>query len=73
MLKRMESFILSRANLWNSFSQNHIPEVSFKLLYNVSRDNLNYDQASYILVYISFSYTESNRQSSHWFCLFDIA
>jgi hypothetical protein len=31
MLKRMESFILSRANLWNSFSQNHIPEVSFKL------------------------------------------
>jgi hypothetical protein len=31
MLKRMESFILSRANLWDSFSQNHIPEVSFKL------------------------------------------
>jgi hypothetical protein len=32
MLKRMDSFNLSaRDNLWNSFSQNHIPEVSFKL------------------------------------------
>ncbi len=31
MLKRMDSFNLSRANLWDSFSQNHIPEVSFKL------------------------------------------
>jgi hypothetical protein len=32
MLKRMDSFNLSaRANLWNSFSQNHISEVSFKL------------------------------------------
>ena len=31
MLKRMESFILSRANLWDSFSQNHISKVSFKL------------------------------------------
>ena len=29
--KRMDSFNLSRANLWDSFSQNHIPEVSFKL------------------------------------------
>ena len=27
MLKRMESFNLSRANLWNSFNQNHISEV----------------------------------------------
>ncbi len=31
MLKSMDSFILSRVNLWNSFSQNNIPEVSFKL------------------------------------------
>jgi hypothetical protein len=47
MLKSMDSFSLSRANLWDSLNQNHIPEVSFKLLYNVSRDNWNYDQASY--------------------------
>ncbi|MER5174578.1 MAG: hypothetical protein ABJB76_07260 [Candidatus Nitrosocosmicus sp.] len=32
MLKRMDSFSLSRANLWDSFNQNHIPEVTFKLL-----------------------------------------
>ena len=32
MLKRMDSFNLSRANLWDSCSQNNIPEVSFKLL-----------------------------------------
>ena len=32
MLKRMDSFNLSRANLWDSVSQNHIPGVSFKLL-----------------------------------------
>jgi hypothetical protein len=32
MLKRMESFTLSRANLWVSVSQNHISRVSFKLL-----------------------------------------
>jgi len=32
MLKRMDSFNLSRANLWDSYSQNNIPEVSFKLL-----------------------------------------
>ena len=31
MLKRMDSFILSRANLWVSVSQNHISRVSFKL------------------------------------------
>ncbi len=31
MLKRMDSFNLSRANPWNSVNQNHIPEVSFKL------------------------------------------
>ena len=31
MLKRMDSFILSRANLWDSFIQNKIPRVSFKL------------------------------------------
>ena len=31
MLKRMDSFNLSRDNLWISFSQNNIPEVSFKL------------------------------------------
>jgi len=32
MLKRMDSFILSRDNIWNSYYQNNIPEVSFKLL-----------------------------------------
>ena len=32
MLKRMNPFNLLRANLWDSFNQNHIPEVSFKLL-----------------------------------------
>ena len=37
MLKRMDSFNLSRANLCDSCSQNNIPEVSFKLLYNVLR------------------------------------
>ena len=31
MLKRMESFNLSRANLWDSVNQNHISRVSFKL------------------------------------------
>ncbi len=31
MLKRMDSFNLSRANLWDSFSQNNISRVSFKL------------------------------------------
>ncbi len=31
MLKRMDSFNLS-TNHWNSFSQNNIPEVRFKLL-----------------------------------------
>jgi len=34
MLKRMDSFILSRVNLWDSINQNHIPKVSFKL-YNM--------------------------------------
>jgi hypothetical protein len=29
----MDSFSLLRANLWNSFGQNHFPEVSFKLCY----------------------------------------
>jgi hypothetical protein len=33
MLKSMESFNLSRSNLWNSVSQNNIPEVSFKIYY----------------------------------------
>ena len=31
MLKSMDSFILSRANIWDSINQNNIPEVSFKL------------------------------------------
>ena len=31
MLKSMDSFNLSKANLCNSFGQNNIPEVSFKL------------------------------------------
>jgi hypothetical protein len=33
MLKSMDSFNLSRANLWDSFNQNHISRVSFKLCY----------------------------------------
>ncbi|HEY6536098.1 MAG TPA: hypothetical protein VIY08_09960 [Candidatus Nitrosocosmicus sp.] len=37
MLKRMDSFILSRANLWDSFYQNHIPKVSFKLMKGIKR------------------------------------
>ena len=37
MLKRMDSFSLLVANLWNSCSQNNNPEVSFNLLYDVSR------------------------------------
>jgi hypothetical protein len=32
MLKRMDSFNPSRANLWDSVCQNYIPGVSFKLL-----------------------------------------
>jgi hypothetical protein len=32
MLKSMDSFNLSRANIWDSINQNNIPEVSFKLL-----------------------------------------
>ena len=32
MLKRMDSFILSRTNLWDSFGQNDIPEVSFNYI-----------------------------------------
>jgi hypothetical protein len=46
MLKSMDSFNLSSDNLWDSIYQNHISMVSFKLLYSVSKDNLNYDQAS---------------------------
>jgi hypothetical protein len=46
MLKSMDSFNLSRSNLWDSINQNYIPEVSFKLLYNISKDNLNYDHVS---------------------------
>ena len=35
MLKSMDSFILSaRDSIWDRVSQNHIPEVSFKLLWN---------------------------------------
>ena len=50
ILKRMDSFNLSRANLWVSIYQNNIPEVSFKLLYNISGDYLNYDHVSYIYI-----------------------
>ncbi len=32
MLKRMDSFILSRDNLWGSINQNNVSRVSFKLL-----------------------------------------
>ena len=41
----MDSFILSRVNLWDSINQNYISRVSFKLM-KVSKDNLNYDHAS---------------------------
>jgi hypothetical protein len=44
MLKRMDSFILPRANLWDSFSQNHIPRLDLSC-YKTCRNNLNYDQA----------------------------
>jgi hypothetical protein len=47
MLKSMDSFSLSRVNLWDSFNQNHISRVSFKLLSKLKID-LNYDQASII-------------------------
>ena len=46
MLKSMDSFILSRVNLWDSVCQNHIPEARFKHC-KIHRDNLNYDQDSY--------------------------
>ena len=49
MLKSMDSFILSRANLWDSFNQNYISRVSFKL-YCIMKINLNYDHASYIAI-----------------------
>ena len=49
MLKRMDSFILSRANLWDSVNQNHIPTVSFKLLQEyVENVKMIYDHASNI-------------------------
>lgn len=47
MLKRMDSFILSRASLWDSVNQNHIPTVSFKLLQEyVENVKMIYDHAS---------------------------
>jgi hypothetical protein len=46
MLKSMDFFILSaRANLLDSYNQNHISRVSFKLISKLKMD-LNYDQAS---------------------------
>jgi hypothetical protein len=46
MLKSMDFFILSaRANLLDSYNQNHISKVSFKLISALKMD-LNYDQAS---------------------------
>src|SRR6185437_2491606 len=47
MLKRVDSFNLSRANLWDSVYQNHISRVSFKLISTLKMD-LNYDQTSNI-------------------------
>ena len=47
MLKRMDSFILLRASLWDSVNQNHIPTVSFKLLQEyVENVKMIYDHAS---------------------------
>jgi hypothetical protein len=45
MLKRMDCFILSRANLWDSFGQNSISRVSFKLC-DILKMDWNYDHAS---------------------------
>jgi hypothetical protein len=46
MLKRMDSSILARANLWDSFSQNH---KGLALSYMTAlKMDLNYDHASYI-------------------------
>jgi hypothetical protein len=47
--KRMDSFNLSRDNLWDSVNQNHISGVIFKLLYHVLKIDLNYDHASHII------------------------
>ena len=46
ILKWMDSFILSRANLWDSINQNYISRVSFKIYY-IMKINLNYDHTSY--------------------------
>ncbi len=35
MLKRMDSFILSRANLWGSVYQNHISRVSLSYVVHI--------------------------------------
>jgi hypothetical protein len=55
MLNSMDFFNLSRANLWDSCSQNHISRVSFKLLSKLKID-LNYDQASIIYCLLSDIY-----------------
>ena len=49
MLNRMDSFILSRDNLWDSFNQNYISMVSFKLI-STLKMKLNYDHASNNLI-----------------------
>ena len=51
MLKRMDSFILSRDNLWNSFGHNHISMVSFKLYY-MYENKFELDHVSIILCII---------------------
>ena len=45
MLKRVDSFILPRANLWASVNQNHVSRVSFKIC-DILKIDLNYDQVS---------------------------
>ena len=42
----MESFDLSRSNFWDCAYQNNGSMVRFKLFFETSRDNLNYDQFS---------------------------
>ncbi len=42
----MESFDLSRSNFWDGAYQNNGSMVRFKLFFETSRDNLNYDQSS---------------------------
>ena len=74
MLKSMDSFNLSRVNLWDSVCQNHISRVSFKLLYRVSRDNWNYDQASNIFkASLDNSFIKHIHKFSFYYLMYSLA